>query len=298
MALPDAALADDMRTTSMRHNQVALLLGGIAATLGILWYLQDVGPERDAVIAAALFLLLGFLLALLVRSVLKIESDLLLPLVVFLPLLVFLVLSGKIAAFNAGGLNVTLVVPVHDIPIPDTDIAAVSSPQHGKCPGQAYSTRPLQPAYLTLTLGACNATDGPGAGNYNLEDVQRWVDEDASSDDFKFLVILDEAGAFSAAIDARSAADLLASDDGQTFITAINDGSLNRETGMQYSELMFDALPDSATNIEALQEMGRRNLDALVVVYGDNRIKGILSREQVVSSMMLALVNSSTENGE
>jgi Trk K+ transport system NAD-binding subunit len=124
------------------------------------------------------------------------------------------------------------------------------------------------------------------------------VDEDASSDDFKFLVILDEAGAFSAAIDARSAADLLASDDGQTFITAINDGSLNRETGMQYSELMFDALPDSATNIEALQEMGRRNLDALVVVYGDNRIKGILSREQVVSSMMLALVNSSTENGE
>jgi hypothetical protein len=35
-----------------------------------------------------------------------------------------------------------------------------------------------------------------------------------------------------------------------------------------------------------------------VVVYGDNRIKGILSREQVVSSMMLALVNSSTENGE
>jgi predicted transcriptional regulator len=73
---------------------------------------------------------------------------------------------------------------------------------------------------------------------------------------------------------------------------------LNRETGMQYSELMFDALPDSATNIEALQEMGRRNLDALVVVYGDNRIKGILSREQVVSSMMLALVNSSTENGE
>jgi len=232
MALPDAALADDMRTTSMRHNQVALLLGGIAATLGILWYLQDVGPERDAVIAAALFLLLGFLLALLVRSVLKIESDLLLPLVVFLPLLVFLVLSGKIAAFNAGGLNVTLVVPVHDIPIPDTDIAAVSSPQHGKCPGQAYSTRPLQPAYLTLTLGACNATDGPGAGNYNLEDVQRWVDEDASSDDFKFLVILDEAGAFSAAIDARSAADLLASDDGQTFITAINDGSLNRETGM------------------------------------------------------------------
>jgi predicted transcriptional regulator len=51
-------------------------------------------------------------------------------------------------------------------------------------------------------------------------------------------------------------------------------------------------MPDSETNIEALKEMERRHLDALVIIYGDGHIKGVLSREQVLSSMMLALVNS------
>jgi hypothetical protein len=89
-----------------------------------------------------------------------------------------------------------------------------------------------------------------------------------------------------------SVTKLLASDQGASFVEKINDGSLRQEEASQFPGIVFDAMPNSETNIEALKEMERRHLDALVIIYGDGHIKGVLSREQVLSSMMLALVNS------
>jgi hypothetical protein len=282
-----------------------VLAAGVVVTLGALWLSREKAVEQDAVIAAALFLLLGFLLALLVKTVVDVQADLLLTLVIFLPLLVYLILSGKIANFAAGGVNFTLVVPLNEVSIPNSEgdrLAGQVAPdsgavtQHRKhsewCSAQSFTNSVPQPVYLTLKLGGCTSALGEHGGRYSLEDVRRWVQEDTAGGNFKYVIVVNDAGAFHAAIDSLAVAKLLASDEGSAFVDTINNGSLDREEGSVFRGVTFDAMPDSATNIEALQEMERQELDALVVTDSDSRIKGVLSREQVLSSMMLALANS------
>ena len=45
------------------------------------------------------------------------------------------------------------------------------------------------------------------------------------------------------------------------------------------------------TNAEALHQMAALNLDVLVVVYADRHLVGMVERDDLVSKMMLALVD-------
>jgi hypothetical protein len=60
---------------------------------------------------------------------------------------------------------------------------------------------------------------------------------------------------------------------------------------MRYPGFETQAITTIWTNVRALQEMVRRNVEALIVVNDRNEIEGVIEREQVVSLMMLSLVN-------
>ena len=275
-----------VRAKWLQGNVAVVLAAGVAVTLGALWLSRENAVEQDAVIAAALFLLLGLLLALLVKRVVDVQADLLLTLVIFLPLFVYLMLLGKIANFGAGGVSVALVVPLSEVSL-GSQLASQVAPREGQsrgheCSAQSFTNSVPQPVYLTLTMGC----------SYALDDVRRWVQEDTAGGNFKYLIVVNDAGAFHASIDSLAVVKLLASDEGSAFVDTITNGSLDREEGPVFRGVTFDAMPDSATNIEALQQMEAQHLDALVVIDSDRHIKGVLPREQVLSSMMLALANS------
>jgi predicted transcriptional regulator len=73
---------------------------------------------------------------------------------------------------------------------------------------------------------------------------------------------------------------------GQEFIRAINHGE--RDQIARYPGVITKAISSKSTNAEALREMEKSNLEALVVV-DDGRFKGVVEREQLLSRMMLAL---------
>jgi predicted transcriptional regulator len=43
--------------------------------------------------------------------------------------------------------------------------------------------------------------------------------------------------------------------------------------------------------VRALQEMVRKNVEALIVTNDRNQIEGVIEREQIICLMMLSLVN-------
>lgn len=61
----------------------------------------------------------------------------------------------------------------------------------------------------------------------------------------------------------------------------------------EYPGILRDKVLPNVTNGEALRKMVESNLDLIVVVDENNRLKGVLEREQVLSKMVLTLTPSS-----
>jgi hypothetical protein len=53
--------------------------------------------------------------------------------------------------------------------------------------------------------------------------------------------------------------------------------------------VVIKSLPNSASNREALQLMAEGNLDAAVVTDTDHRVQGLIERNQVMSTLILAM---------
>jgi CBS-domain-containing membrane protein len=64
----------------------------------------------------------------------------------------------------------------------------------------------------------------------------------------------------------------------------------------QYPGILKNVIKSDATNVEALGAMDQYALDALAVVDEDRQLKGIIEREQLMSRLILSLVNDATGN--
>ena len=76
---------------------------------------------------------------------------------------------------------------------------------------------------------------------------------------------------------------------GNEFIDAINRG-LSAEL-MRYPGFETESITTSWSNANALREMVRKNVEALLVVNDKKQIEGVVEREQIISLMMLSLVD-------
>lgn len=74
---------------------------------------------------------------------------------------------------------------------------------------------------------------------------------------------------------------------GEEFVHMVNQGNI-RDL-VRYPGVVTETISTDSTNEDALREMMRQNLEALVVIDKDRRPKGVVEREQVLSRMMLAL---------
>jgi hypothetical protein len=179
------------------HTAAARVFAGAVAAASVLWWsrgctsLSTVDPtraheaatDRDALVLALLFVLLGFCIAFLAKRFAGLTGDLPFVLLVFLPMLIFLLFSGKITNLTAGPTGVALTVSLSKLP-PVTDtlvgrgvvIAGTPSSEVADCtepeeytnqisqkaveePSQLpVATTQGRPVYLKLVMGACPYT--------------------------------------------------------------------------------------------------------------------------------------------
>jgi predicted transcriptional regulator len=86
---------------------------------------------------------------------------------------------------------------------------------------------------------------------------------------------------------AEEAAKVMASQEGAAFINSINQG--DAQAVLSHGALINAAISDRASDLEALREMAKWNVDVLAVVDGAGSVKGFAERDQVLSRVILAL---------
>lgn len=245
--------------------------------------------ETTAILVAILFLGLGLLAVWITRAVLDIEGDAVFVSVLLIPIVIWVIFSGRLKEIRApGGLEAkfTDVAKKTVEPSGERIEASIQDPTivtkaglselQGILPGIDES----KPIVLTLTLGK--------TGYYQQEALREYIKALSQRRNFKFVVMVDQENRFAAYIPAwRLAQTLEMWERGNEFIQAINDGRV--QDLRRYPGVVTSTISTCATNIEALREMAAQNLEALVVIDADRRLRGVVERQQVLSKLMLAM---------
>jgi hypothetical protein len=304
---------------------IGAIAGAVFAIYGLWWSRDRVlarGPEtaadQDAIVLAGLFLLLGLCIALLVKRLANVESDLPFVLILFLPMIAFLVLAGKITDLNAGatGIQLTLstvkvpTVAAQNIGVGVAEFATPPAEEPWCAPDEFASQAPQQaiiasapeptvtiqgnPVYLTIRMGTCT---------YSMKEIADAIEKNRYNDEFRFVILLDSNDVFQAFMDSLTARELFSckfkeSEGGEclewsypTLADAINNFPETPFAIRGFPGIELDTISEGATNISALKEMKRQGLDALIVKDKDGHVTGILKLDQVLGTMMIELAS-------
>jgi hypothetical protein len=208
-----------------------------------------------------------------------------------LPLLVYVILSGRIQELKApGGLeakfstiaNQSISVASEKVK-PETDeLQSVLKESTVPLEQKVQELDDSKPILMLMELGS---------NSYGVEAAIKYIEVLSQFRNFKFVVFLDYRKRFVGFMSAWSVKTLLQKRGlGDDFINAVNRG-LSADL-MRYPGFETQAITTTWPNVNALQEMVRRNVDALLVINDKKQIEGVVEREQIIGLMMLSLVNS------
>lgn len=132
---------------------------------------------------------------------------------------------------------------------------------------------------LTLILGK--------AGYYDWIAVNTYVNTLSMYRTFKGVAILKRDKTFKAFFPTTVIKAILHSNEGHEFVANINEGrgnELGRGPGAVTSSLTV-----KTTKIDALKKMAADNLDTIPVIKEDNRLFGVLGREELLAELVLRM---------
>ena len=139
--------------------------------------------------------------------------------------------------------------------------------------------RGANPIMLTLTVGN---------GGYSPSMLLTYLNALRTLPNFKFLVFLDSDHRLVGYMTASTAAQILS--DAPTAGLLVGDISANRLNEItHFPGVVTRSLPSTASNRDALELMAEANLDAAVVTDTDRHVQGLIERNQVMSTLILAL---------
>jgi hypothetical protein len=248
-------------------------------------------PDREirAVVVAVLFLLLGFAILWFARAVLGIQGEAVLVALLLVPLLTYLVASGRLEGLgSAGGLEARLARIARDPAQPAADriepsaleLQAVFNDGFAAIKQLRQDLSEARPIILVLELGKLDF--------YHVEPLLRYLESLSQFRNFKTVAFVEKDGQFVASMPSWAVLSLLSNpDSGEEFIEVLNKG--HKAALFRFPGLVRETLGSQATNAEALRVMARQNLEAIVSVDENNRLRGVVEREQVLSRIVLAL---------
>ena len=128
-----------------------------------------------------------------------------------------------------------------------------------------------------------------GRGDYERDQMLDFIARLSAHRSFKLIAFLDRYERVVAYMPFGATRLLLLDKvEGERFIASINDNQV--DALLDFPKVEPKPLGHRDTNAEALRRMAAQNLEALIVVDSDGRLKGVVEHEDVVSNMMLALV--------
>jgi CBS domain-containing protein len=232
---------------------------------------------------------LGMLVVRLAKSAdASLESSVLIALVV-LPLLVYLVSSGRLAEFKApGGIEAKFVEAARESVTAASGTISYENPQIvarasvadllKRTAGEIDQSRPV---VMTMTIAS--------NGKYTVEHLEQYLDVMSQFRNFTTVVFLDREQRFIACMEAWALKQLVELPDlANEFVGLVNAG--DQAGVLRYPGVLRKTISPTSTNVEALREMQAHNVDALVVVDEDWKLRGVVERYQVLSRLMLSLV--------
>lgn len=234
-------------------------------------------------------LVLGFMVVWLARTLIaSIDGSVLIALIL-LPLIVYLSASGKLAEFKApGGIEAKFAQAAAESVSPASETVAYDNPQVVAKEGvrnlierKAKEIDESKPIVMTMGIG--------GQAQYNALDVEQYMKVLSQFRNFKFVVFLDREEAFVAYMPSWALSQLVQVPDlASEFLGAVNQGQVAQV--LRYPGVVSRTISTKSTNAEALREMLQQNIEALVVIDDQRKLRGVVEREQVLSRMMLSLV--------
>ena len=249
---------------------------------------RPIEQELRSILISILFVGLGILALIVGKQHILLEGDLIFVFLLLIPLLTYAILSGRLNEFKAVGLEAKFVdiarqsIDVSSETITpsenDLQIVAKSGLQYlNKMVERIDSGKPI---LLSLTLG-------PGK-RYQRLALIRYIEALSQFRNFKFVVILHQDKRVFAYIPVNPFLELLHRKAlADEFIQAINQGEINALS--QYPGITKKTVSTKKTNIEALREMMSLNFDELIVTDEEERLKGVVERDQIVSKLLLSM---------
>jgi hypothetical protein len=245
--------------------------------------------ELRAILIAILFLALGLFVLWITKTLLNIEGDLIFVSLLFVPIIVYAIYSGKLEELKGpGGLeakfaraaNESVSVASEEVAPSVEEMQIVVKEGLNLLERKKQMLNEAQPIVMIMELGKHNY--------YRREDVFAYLELLSQFRNFKFVVFVDKKRQFVAYMPIWAVKGLLSKPQlGEEFIATINN-ELSQEL-FRYPGVVKETIHMQSTNAEALREMTRQNLEALVVTDKDNQLRGVVEREQVLSKMMLSL---------
>jgi CBS domain-containing protein len=213
-----------------------------------------------------------------------------LSVLVIVPALLYIVLRGDLAELRApGGWAATFRVTKATVSFDAQSFDILDDPQllaKGSASDLDRRVQTLnrdQPVLMTVTLGEC----------YTVAAMVTYLEKLAHLPRFKLVAFLDRFGRF---IGCASPAGLLSlmrePELARNFLEAVEEE--NAAQVFRFPGMLKSVIPASATNSQALEAMSRLGLGALAVVGDDRHVKGVVEREQLMSKLILSLVDDAT----
>ena len=226
-------------------------------------------------------------------------GDVVLVLLLVSPILIYAIVTGKLTELKGPGgveakFSVQAAMPVattasHDsVSIDELLTVTADAGQHqlGK---RVQRFTEIQPIVMTITIGADSFSEGDEGEH--IRGLRAYVAQLSRSRNFALVAFLDTHGDFVAYMPAWVVKNRL--DDrekaGELF-RVLKDA--DKQKLFAYPGILRDKVSPNATNGEALRKMVESNLDLIAVVDENDRLKGVLEREQVLSKMVLTLTPS------
>jgi CBS domain-containing protein len=250
--------------------------------------------ERSLAAAAGaiVFLLLGLGVVWFARRIVGLNDGAILSVLVIVPALLYVVLRGDLAELRGpGGWGATFRVTKATVSFGAQSLDILDDPQllsKGSTSDLDRRVEALdrdQPVLLTVALGE----------RYTVRAMKTYLEKLAHLPRFKLVAFLDRDGRF---IGCASPAGLLSLMQepglGSNFLEAVEEE--NKAKVFRYPGMLKSVILADTTNSQALDAMSGLGLTALAVVDDDRRVKGVVEREQLMSKLVLSLVDDATRD--
>ena len=247
---------------------------------------QSLYREAIALLVSVFFLALGVLAVGVSKEFLKLEGDAIFVSLLLMPIIVYMIFSGRLKELRAGGLEAKFVdVAGQSVELASETIeASMSDMEYVRKAGERELSRRMRdldeskPIILALTLGR--------ERYYNREVWAKYMQTLSQFRSFKFVVILDQENKFVAYMPDWAISQILKMEArGDEFVRIINEGNIQKL--QRYPEVVNRSISTKATNINALREMTAQNLEALVVIDEDRKLKGVVERGQILTHITI-----------